>query len=63
MVASFGIAVTAFVPNLEWAIITFGFIAGTGLGVFTAAPVISVAYWFEKRLNLANGLAAAGKDK
>ncbi|CAH2037127.1 unnamed protein product, partial [Iphiclides podalirius] len=39
--------------------ITFGVIAGLGLGLVYVTAVVSIAYWFEKKRNLAVGLGVS----
>lgn len=40
--------------------LTFGVIAGLGLGLCYVTAVVSIAFWFDKRRTLAVGLGACG---
>ncbi|XP_047994880.1 uncharacterized protein LOC125233069 [Leguminivora glycinivorella] len=40
--------------------VTYGLMAGLGMGLLYVTAVVSIAYWFEKRRNLAVGLGSCG---
>lgn len=50
-------------PNIESMFLTFGIIAGLGLGMCYVTAVVCIAYWFDKKRTLATGLGACGKNK
>ncbi|XP_075973916.1 monocarboxylate transporter 14-like [Anticarsia gemmatalis] len=46
--------------SVEVLYITYGIMAGLGTGLLYVTAVVSIAYWFEKRRNLAVGLGSCG---
>lgn len=40
--------------------LTFGVITGLGLALGYVTAVVDIAYWFNKRLSMANGLGVCG---
>lgn len=60
LISGLGFILSSFGNTIEVMYLTFGVIAGLGLGLCYVTAVVSVAYWFEKKRNLAVGLAACG---
>lgn len=60
IISSTGFVLASISTTLEMMMITFGVIAGLGLGLVYVTAVVSIAYWFEKKRNLAVGLGACG---
>ncbi|XP_052073595.1 monocarboxylate transporter 13-like [Mytilus californianus] len=54
------LVVTAFVNNILLAFIFFGVLAGLGVGLMFTTGLIVIAFNFEKKRNLATGIAVAG---
>lgn len=55
-----GFVAAAYSNTVEILYITYGLIAGLGMGLLYVTAVVSIAYWFEKRRNLAVGLGSCG---
>ncbi|CAG9584927.1 unnamed protein product [Danaus chrysippus] len=60
IISSLGFVLASVSTTLETMMLTFGVIAGLGLGLVYVTAVVSIAYWFEKKRNLAVGLGACG---
>lgn len=60
IISTLGFILASISTTLEMMMITFGVIAGLGLGLVYVTAVVSIAYWFEKKRNLAVGLGACG---
>lgn len=60
IISSLGFVLASISTTLETMMLTFGVIAGLGLGLVYVTAVVSIAYWFEKKRNLAVGLGACG---
>lgn len=60
IISTLGFVLASISNTLEMMMITFGVIAGLGLGLVYVTAVVSIAYWFEKKRNLAVGLGACG---
>ncbi|CAH0723123.1 unnamed protein product, partial [Brenthis ino] len=60
IISTIGFVLASISTTLEMMMITFGVIAGLGLGLVYVTAVVSIAYWFEKKRNLAVGLGACG---
>lgn len=60
VISTVGFVLSAYAKSIYVMYVTFGVIAGLGLGMNYVTAVVSVAYWFEKRRNLATGLGACG---
>lgn len=60
IISTIGFVLASVSTSLEMMMITFGVIAGLGLGLVYVTAVVSIAYWFEKKRNLATGLGACG---
>lgn len=60
IISSLGFVLASISTTLETMMITFGVIAGLGLGLVYVTAVVSIAYWFDKKRNLAVGLGACG---
>ncbi|PSN40793.1 hypothetical protein C0J52_07180 [Blattella germanica] len=60
LVSGLGFILSAFVNSIEVMYITFGVIAGIGLGFGYVTAVVGIAYWFDKKRAFATGLGACG---
>lgn len=60
LIAGFGFVLSCFSNTIEVMYLTFGVIAGLGLGLCYVTAVVSIAYWFDKKRTLAVGLGACG---
>ncbi|XP_049773453.1 uncharacterized protein LOC126161558 [Schistocerca cancellata] len=60
LVSGLGFTLSAFCNTIEMMYLTFGVIAGLGLGLCYVTAVVSIAYWFDKKRTLATGLGACG---
>ncbi|XP_014354972.2 uncharacterized protein LOC106708027 [Papilio machaon] len=60
LISTLGFVLASVSNTIEMMMITFGVIAGLGLGLVYVTAVVSIAYWFEKKRNLAVGLGACG---
>ncbi|GBP56160.1 Monocarboxylate transporter 14 [Eumeta japonica] len=60
LISTLGFVLAAVSTTLEMMMLTFGVIAGLGLGLVYVTAVVSIAYWFDKKRNLAVGLGACG---
>lgn len=60
IISTLGFVLASVSTTLEMMMVTFGVIAGLGLGLVYVTAVVSIAYWFEKKRNLATGLGACG---
>lgn len=60
LISAFGFILSSYAQSITMMYITFGFIAGLGLGLCYVTAVVSIAYWFDKKRSLAVGLGACG---
>ncbi|XP_076248340.1 uncharacterized protein LOC143188143 isoform X2 [Calliopsis andreniformis] len=60
LVSGLGFVLSSFSNTIEVMYLTFGVIAGLGLGLCYVTAVVSIAYWFDKKRTLAVGLGACG---
>lgn len=60
IISTLGFVLASISTTIEMMMMTFGVIAGLGLGLVYVTAVVSIAYWFEKKRNLAVGLGACG---
>ncbi|CAB3253075.1 unnamed protein product [Arctia plantaginis] len=60
IISTLGFVLASISTTIEMMMITFGVIAGVGLGLVYVTAVVAIAYWFEKKRNLALGLGACG---
>nr|XP_031846275.1 uncharacterized protein LOC116432917 [Nomia melanderi] len=60
LISGFGFVLSCFSNTIEVMYLTFGVIAGLGLGLCYVTAVVSIAYWFDKKRTLAVGLGACG---
>ncbi|XP_026750894.1 monocarboxylate transporter 14-like [Galleria mellonella] len=60
IISTLGFVLASISTTIEMMMVTFGVIAGLGLGLVYVTAVVSIAYWFEKKRNLAVGLGACG---
>lgn len=58
--STIGFVAAAFSNSIEVLYVTYGMIAGLGMGLLYVTAVVSIAFWFEKRRNLAVGLGSCG---
>lgn len=59
-ISGMGFVLSSFSNSIEVMYLTFGVIAGLGLGLCCVTAVVSIAYWFDKKRTLAVGLGACG---
>jgi Major Facilitator Superfamily len=55
-----GFALSSFSNSVEILFVTFGLVAGLGLGVIYVTAVVSIAFWFESKRTFATGIGASG---
>ncbi|XP_024873042.1 uncharacterized protein LOC112455382 [Temnothorax curvispinosus] len=60
LVSGLGFILSIFSNTIEVMYLTFGVIAGLGLGLCYVTAVVSIAFWFDKKRTLAVGLGACG---
>lgn len=60
LISGFGFILSIFSNTIEIMYLTFGVIAGLGLGMCYVTAVVSIAFWFDKKRTLAVGLGACG---
>lgn len=60
LIAGIGFVLAAFANTIVEMYLTFGVIAGLGLGLCYVTAVVSIAFWFDKKRTLATGLGACG---
>ncbi|XP_048745802.2 monocarboxylate transporter 14-like isoform X1 [Ostrea edulis] len=60
LIVSISHVVTAFIPNITLVIISLGIFGGIGIGMCYASSLVVVGYNFEKKRNIASGLAVSG---
>lgn len=58
--STIGFIAAAFSNSIEVLYVTYGIMAGLGMGLLYVTAVVSIAFWFEKRRNLAVGLGSCG---
>lgn len=58
--STIGFIAAAFSNSVEVLYVTFGLMAGLGMGLLYVTAVVSIAFWFDKRRNLAVGLGSCG---
>lgn len=58
--STIGFVAAAFSNSVGVLYVTYGLMAGVGMGLLYVTAVVSIAYWFEKRRNLAVGLGSCG---
>lgn len=60
IISGFGFVLAVFGNCVEYEYLTFGVVAGLGLGLCYVTAVVGVCQWFEKHRALATGLGACG---
>lgn len=60
IVSALGFILSCFARSMTMMYLTFGVIAGLGLGLCYVTAVVSIAFWFDKRRTLAIGIGACG---
>lgn len=60
LISGFGFILSIFSHTIEVMYLTFGVIAGLGLGLCYVTAVVSIAFWFDKKRTLAVSLGACG---
>ncbi|GAB1608390.1 monocarboxylate transporter 12-like, partial [Argonauta hians] len=60
LIAGIGFIAASFSPNIDVAIVTYGFLAGTGFSLMYVSSVVVVGQYFDKRRPLAIGIASSG---
>lgn len=58
--STIGFIAAAFSNSVEILYVTYGLMAGLGMGLLYVTAVVSIAFWFDKRRNLAVGLGSCG---
>ncbi|XP_072931658.1 monocarboxylate transporter 9-like [Epargyreus clarus] len=58
--STIGFVAASYSNSVEGLYVTYGILAGLGMGLLYVTAVVSIAYWFEKRRNLAVGLGSCG---
>ncbi|XP_063825156.1 monocarboxylate transporter 14-like [Ostrinia nubilalis] len=58
--STIGFVAASYSNSVEVLCVTYGLMAGLGMGLLYVTAVVSIAYWFEKRRNLAVGLGSCG---
>ncbi|KAM3960601.1 monocarboxylate transporter 14 [Aphomia sociella] len=58
--STIGFVAASYSNSVEVLYVTYGIMAGVGMGLLYVTAVVSIAYWFEKRRNLAVGLGSCG---
>ncbi|XP_050091487.1 uncharacterized protein LOC126575038 [Anopheles aquasalis] len=59
-IGGLGFVLASYAQSIEQLYLTFGILAGVGLGVGYVTVVVSVAFWFDKRRTFATGIGASG---
>lgn len=59
-ISGMGFVLSSFAESITVLFLTFGILAGLGLGLCYVTIVVGVAHWFHKKRNFAFGLAACG---
>ncbi|XP_071147519.1 monocarboxylate transporter 12-like isoform X1 [Mytilus edulis] len=60
LMLSTGLVLTGFVEDIKWTFLTFGILSGIGLGLCYNTGLIVIAFNFEKKRNMACGIAISG---
>lgn len=60
VLSTIGFLLASVSNSVEMLCLTFGFLSGLGMGVLHVTAVVSVAFWFDKKRNLAVSLASCG---
>lgn len=60
VISGTGFVLASFCDSVECLYLTFGVLSGIGLGFAYVTAVVSIAFWFEKKRNLAIGIGASG---
>nr|CAH7749231.1 unnamed protein product [Callosobruchus chinensis] len=60
LVSALGFIISSKVNTIGLMYLTFGTLAGLGLGLVYVTAVVSIAFWFDKKRTLAVGLSASG---
>uniref|UniRef100_A0A1B6MQ51 Major facilitator superfamily (MFS) profile domain-containing protein n=1 Tax=Graphocephala atropunctata TaxID=36148 RepID=A0A1B6MQ51_9HEMI len=60
LISGVGFILSIFCDSIFLMYVTFGVIAGIGLGLCYVTAVVSIAYWFDKKRTLATSLGACG---
>lgn len=60
IISATGFIISSQVNSIEVMFVSFGVIAGLGLGLCYVTAVVCIAYWFDKKRTLAVGLGACG---
>lgn len=60
VLSTVGFLLASFSNSVGMLCLTFGFLSGLAMGILYVTAVVSVAFWFDKRRNLAVSLASCG---
>ncbi|KPJ11474.1 Monocarboxylate transporter 12 [Papilio machaon] len=60
LLSTIGFLLASISNSVEMLCLTFGFLSGLAMGILYVTAVVAVAFWFDKRRNLAVSLASCG---
>nr|CDS34256.2 monocarboxylate transporter [Hymenolepis microstoma] len=60
VLASVSMFASAFMPNIEWMIVSYGIFAGSAFGLLHLPSIICVSFYFDSRRALAVGITSVG---
>ncbi|CAG5059039.1 unnamed protein product [Parnassius apollo] len=60
LLSTIGFLLASISNSVEMLCLTFGFLSGLAMGILYVTTVVSVAFWFDKKRNLAVSLASCG---
>ncbi|XP_013140344.1 PREDICTED: monocarboxylate transporter 14-like [Papilio polytes] len=60
LLSTVGFLLASISNSVEMLCLTFGFLSGLAMGILYVTAVVAVAFWFDKRRNLAVSLASCG---
>ncbi|XP_046400963.1 monocarboxylate transporter 12-like [Ischnura elegans] len=60
VISALGFVISSRVDSIEVMCFTFGILSGLGLALCYVTAVVCVAYWFDRKRSLANGLGVCG---
>ncbi|KAJ8969486.1 hypothetical protein NQ317_011492 [Molorchus minor] len=60
LIATVAFVLSIYSPSVNWLMLVYGFIGGTGFGFIYLPAVVCVGYYFESKRSLATGIAVCG---
>ncbi|KAJ8962272.1 hypothetical protein NQ318_018251, partial [Aromia moschata] len=60
LISTAAFTMSIYCPNVDWLMLIYGFIGGTGFGLIYLPAVVCVGYYFESKRSLATGIAVCG---